>query len=516
MKVLLVNPPSSNDNSQISFPINLMILSSVIEEMDSVAEVLDLDYMLKTKQIVNDDQIINQMVDIISNYNIQHIGFTTNCSNYPMVIELAKRMSERKPSSFLFLGGPQASVSYYETLQQFDFIDLIVVGEGEIILRELVANKFNLSRKITGIAYRHQNNIIYTNERDLIENLDDSPDIKYDSISITKYWDEIKQNEIPVFPIEVGRGCPYNCTFCSSSIFWKQKYRTKSVDKVIAEIKQLMDQYGINRFNFVHDNLTFNNRYCEEISSRIIEENLDIQWNCSSRIDQINEDLVRLMHMAGCRGIFFGIETGSPRLQRSIRKGINLDKVIDTLKLVKNIGIKATTSFIIGFPDETEEEYNQTIQLALDCRLSGSPTELQILSPMVRTDLFSQYKNLCFYSENIYQRLWYDDASLEIYPQLKDNKEAFSFFYSYKGKFLDFYFVLFSYLLFLLTINNSSVELKEYLQNTNISFSEIAKEYFRKYDIQNIVKERDKTAFFSTVYKCYQMIRKNIHKEEAQ
>lgn len=158
----------------------------------------------------------------------------------------------------IIFGGPHAGFVDKETLESFDFIDVIVRGEGEHTLLELL-DAFQAKKpfdRIKGITYRSEADIIRTPARDVIDHLDELPLPSYHLIENVDYYYE---NEAERFiEIEAGRGCPFLCKFCSTSVFFSRKYRVKSPEKLIAEMKWLKKNWGITLFGLIHDNLTVN------------------------------------------------------------------------------------------------------------------------------------------------------------------------------------------------------------------------------------------------------------------
>ncbi len=502
MRFLLINPASSNDKTLIYNPIGLMILDSIIKETGNYSRILDLDYLVSLDKI-DKTNFFEEALRIILESSVDYIGFTTNCLNYPIVMELAKKIKEKRPQLYIFLGGPHASMTYEETLKTFDFIDLIVVGEGENTIKDLLKNNFRPSERILGISFREGEDIVFTGERGLIHDLDQIPRINYKSLKIKEYWNEMMEVSSQKFQIEIGRGCPCDCSFCSTSVFWKRKYRVKSVERVISEIKELYFGFGIDKFEFIHDNLTVNQEYCEKLCTEIENAKLKITWECNSRIDQIDEDLIGKLKNAGCKNIFFGIETGSIRLQKVIKKNINLKSVKSNLRMVISHGIKPITSFILGYPDETEEELNQTLHLGLECAVIGSSVFLEVFSPIVKTELYNKNKDRTEYSEYLSSRLWIDPKKLDIYNFIRNNRALFSFFYSCRGDNLENIEIFLIFFVFIYLINNYPEQLQEYLfKNKYLPFDLIRKKCERN-KLGDFSKQYNKIDFFNYIYECY-------------
>ena len=165
------------------------------------------------------------------------------------------------------------------------------------------------------------------------------------------------------FPIEVGRGCPFGCTFCSTNSFWGRKYRLKSPERIVLEIKDAHQRYGTTKFKFTHDMFTLNRGKVMETCKLLKELDFPVEWAGSSRLDCVDRELIDVMADAGMKGLFLGIETGSPRMQKIINKKLDLSGAVDLVRHMNEKGIMVKISFMHGFPEETEEDLSQTIGL---------------------------------------------------------------------------------------------------------------------------------------------------------
>lgn len=291
------------------------------------------------------------------------ISIYTMCNNYHHALSLAKRIKDIRPDVYVIFAGPQASTVAKETLKKFEFVDFIALGEGEKtildILEYLESDMTGLKyeKEIKGLAYR-------TSNGEIVENWNRNNWCELDSLKPLQY--ELVDEEIydgqTAIDMEVGRGCPFACTYCSTSIFWERNFRVKSVEKVISEVRQYIKKYNVYRFAFHHDLLTANRQYIMELSREIIRNNLNIKWACYSRLDVIDDEMITEMSKAGCYQIYYGIETGSFRMQKIINKNLDLDKIYEVMDCMISNEVKAEFSFIIGYPEENKEDLLQTIE----------------------------------------------------------------------------------------------------------------------------------------------------------
>ena len=206
-----------------------------------------------------------------------------------------------------------------ETLENYPFVDIVARGEGETYITELVSAILKKSSLATvkGVAYRDEKGSICLTEMPSI--------IKGEELKEYTVLDLEQQpivNKSRAYSVEAGRGCPYGCSFCSTSIFWGRNFRIKPIEDIIYEVKYLRENYGIKRFRLEHDLFTANRNYIIQFCHALKKENLDITWGCSSRIDILDEDMMQNLKEAGCNSIYIGFETGSQNMQKKLKKNI--------------------------------------------------------------------------------------------------------------------------------------------------------------------------------------------------
>lgn len=343
-----------------------LILNSIVKQVyDSEwinFDLLNMDSASPFKYVRDMDENIHNIVDYILSKQPRIVGFYTICNSFEFVVEIAEKLKSANSSLTIILGGPHASVLAEEIFVSFNCFDFISVGESEkniLPLIESIMNNRDLSEyeKIPGLCYVGKNGKIYKNERAQLVDADEL--IKY-SVSVPNRY----KGKPPFIDIEGGRGCPFQCTFCSTSKFWRREHRVKPIDDLLEEISRYRQEYGINRFYIVHDHFVANRKHIMEFCKRIIEEKLDFEWSCSSRVDILDETLLDNMRAANCVEIYLGIETGSKKMQKDIKKYLDIDKAEQTIRYMKKIGIdEITTSFIFGFPHETIDDFRDTIKL---------------------------------------------------------------------------------------------------------------------------------------------------------
>jgi len=191
-----------------------------------------------------------------------------------------------------------------------------------------------------------------------------------------------------------SRGCPYNCTFCGSSKIWKRKLRVRSIDNILGEIEKLIKDYGKpgERFDikFWDDTFTSIRKNVINFCNALIQRGLNkkIRWYCLTRVNLIDEEILKLLKKSGCNAIALGIESGSDRILKAIRKRITTEQVRNAVKLIKKHGFRLNTYWMLGFPEETEEDIRASINFLTELRPDSA--FVSVLVPFVGTDEYEK------------------------------------------------------------------------------------------------------------------------------
>jgi anaerobic magnesium-protoporphyrin IX monomethyl ester cyclase len=307
--------------------------------------------------------------------------FTHNRSDSLRLARLAKKLDRR---CFVVLGGAHATHASGEILSGHPEVDAVVLGEGETTLVELLAALRSGSPlgAVPGIAYREEGKTVATVPRGAIQDLDSLP-VAGELVGRSIAVDYRRQLEFVI----TSRGCPANCLFCSSPLFWGRGVRFRSPDSVVAELRLLKERYGLIYFSFRDDTFTADRRRVLEICRLIEEQKLSLLWNCQSRVTAVDEEMLIAMKRAGCECIQFGVESGSPEMLKALGKRILPADVERAAAAVRRVGINLSVYLITGIPGESDADLKQTLRLIETIR----PQDGQV-SPLVYypgTRLFS-------------------------------------------------------------------------------------------------------------------------------
>jgi radical SAM superfamily enzyme YgiQ (UPF0313 family) len=388
-KVLLTNSPAPPHGQSPFFclekrpPLGLGFIASTLEKngvevdfVDNYVEPIDIrKYILETKP--------------------DYVGISVNTICFQ---EFLKMFDSIKDLDVKFVcGGPHVSVMPESIPQEVDYI---VIGEGEKAMLDIVNGKTN-SKFVCP---------------EPIKNLDELPGPKWEMFEGIKYWDWMEfLDGRPVFSLNTSRGCPFGCNFCSVSSIWGRTYRYLSADKIIEEIKYLINKYSCHSFYCREDNFTFNKQrvidFCEKAKP------LGIEFVCESRIDNLNRELLEKLKDSGLKGLYLGTESGSDRVLKLMNKNITVAMIREKVNLIKEVGIKIMASWVIHCPGETQEEAEQTFLLAkeLNCEINnmnifaGIPTS-KFYNDLLVTKEYEKIDN-CF----IIRPKGYDEWAKRVY-----------------------------------------------------------------------------------------------------
>jgi len=340
-------------------PLGLAYVAAALEKADFQVEILD-NYHIKKP--------IEDVKLEIKRLEPEIVGITCGSVTYRRCIETAKAVKEVLPSCKIVVGGWQPSYMP-ESLLQHPEIDYLVMGEGERAMVELANNIVegedkSAIAKISGIAYRHNGKTV-TTPPTFIKDIDQIPFPARHLLPMHIYDRTAPYFDAsPMDTMNVVRGCPHNCAYCETKKLWGSRVRAFSPPRVVAEINDLAQNYGSKGVYFVGDNFAINKKRTLELCKLIKKENLDIEWVCDSRVDQVSRELLREMKDSGCRTIWFGVESGSAPILEKLNKKITIEQVTHAFKLCKEIGIRIACSFMLGIPGETIEDMKATFKFA--------------------------------------------------------------------------------------------------------------------------------------------------------
>jgi radical SAM superfamily enzyme YgiQ (UPF0313 family) len=377
LRVLLTQPPLST-NPEVGPPVGLCTLAAWLIHKGHEVSVLDLD--LAVKGLPAGQEIYRGLLaDAVRDFVPQVVGVTSMFNNSLQAERLTRTVKDCDDSIVTVGGGSHFGALTRQSLRRIPTLDYAIEGEGEEAFARLldalaagaaVADIPRLCHRVDGEARQNPSSGLM----DLAEIPPVWPLVE-GCIDIGQYARTIPTGVARrTVYIEAGRGCPFACTFCATAPFWERKYRVKPVATLLAEIRFLHERYGYNGFMLVHDLLTVDKDFLNDLSEAVRESRLPVEWMANHRTDIDLHGLLPKMKAAGCWAMFFGIESASTRLQKTMRKGLKREGIVSTITGLADLGIGSTCSFVIGFPDETPEELSATVALGADLKLRGAGT----------------------------------------------------------------------------------------------------------------------------------------------
>lgn len=283
------------------------------------------------------------------------VGISSLTSGIKSAVMLAKSIkSEFKKEIIVGIGGSHINVDP-TFINRYPCFDFSVAGEGELTFTEIV-KKIIQGKKLTQKIFQGKN----------VENLDEIPFPARHLIDIRNYYptEYAKAKSKLSVGIVGSRGCPFNCNFCSRDKNWR-KVRFRSGKNIVAEMKNVAEKFG-NRFTFTDDALTLNHKVVEEMCDEIRRSGNKFVWNAMTRADCVNEKLIIKMKNAGCEELFFGVESGNDRVRNKvINKNLSDEAIRKAIRLCQKHGVRASIFLMLGFPTETKEELEDTVNFGL-------------------------------------------------------------------------------------------------------------------------------------------------------
>lgn len=367
-ELVLVNPPLTSweqycylqQTSNNVAPLGLLNLAAVTREAGIETAIVDAE-----AQGLSYEQAVKKTLS----HRPRVVAVTAVTLSISNAASFATGVKDEDPSVKVAVGGPHLSAAPEATMERYPQFDVGAIGEGEVTVLELMeAFRGNRSfESIKGLILRGDDGLFRTPRREYLESLDHLPLQAWD---LLERFPEIYTppahsfGRLPVAALYTTRGCPAQCTFCSKNVFGS-KIRFFSADYVLNALRHLSEKYGVREVKFYDDNMTFSKDRFYAICEGIIREKMDITWTCVSRVDLVDEEMLKLARSAGCWQISYGLEAASERLLKFMKKGTNLDKVRRALAATHKAGIRTRGYYMAGLPTQTQEELEQTVRFAL-------------------------------------------------------------------------------------------------------------------------------------------------------
>ena len=331
----------------------------------------------------------------VRDYNIDFVGIYSNTICFKDTLFLINGLHRMRMSGDwsgkILVGGPHASV-VPDTIP--DVVDVVVVGEGDKTILDIVEG-VDLGDVV------HSDRLTQTQ-------LNKLPFQPWDIFTRSPYdftcpW----MDATPTFTLNTSRGCPFNCSFCSVNSIFGFKYTRFGADRIVSEIKHLVEKYGAKGIYFREDNFTVDIKRIKRFCGLLQKKNINITWACETRVDNLDRDIIKMMSDAGCKAFYLGVESGSQKILDIVNKKIDIEQVENVINWGKKFGIRSYCSLITGVPGETFKDYKMTMNLMK--RLKPYSYSFNVFVGIPYSDLYRK----CL-DENLYEYI--DDVGLMYLP----------------------------------------------------------------------------------------------------
>lgn len=455
MKILLINPPflRLKGIKKVFFPLGLGYLASSLNRNGFICKIYNAEIPAEKlrESIDNKSLLINhydyikalgdnqhivwkEIKQTLANFNPDIVGVSVMSPIYGSALKISQIVKEYSKDCKVIWGGAHPTVEAGRVLLE-KTVDFIIRGEGENTIVELCKSIASGRPKdfsdIKGLSYRVNGNILHNQPRELVKDLDI---LTFPARKLLLYGHLYPSSAFGT--LITSRGCPFECGYCSAHHIWGRDVRFRTTENVISELINIYDNYKTREFYFFDDNFTLNHGYASKLCNAIIKRKLDISWNCITRADLIDDGLLKIMKEAGCSHIDIGIESASPRILELINKKVTLGQIKQTSRLLKNNRMSWGAFFMMGFPQETENELKKTLQFMKE--LSPISIEFSLFTPYPGTKLYELSKKLRAISEDVdWSR--FSHQSPENYFMKNVSREKFDYYLKEFSKFIDAY-----------------------------------------------------------------------------
>jgi radical SAM superfamily enzyme YgiQ (UPF0313 family) len=336
-------------------PLGILYVSAFLKENGINNNIFDTTFSSKDKL---KKYLINEQPDYVAIY----VNLMTKINVLEIIKFIKSNNSINKAK--IILGGPEIRYNANDLLEHG--ADYLVIGEGEATTLELInklqsINEIDLSN-VNGIGFKNtEGKIIFTPERTLINNIDELPFPNRSGIEISDYQNAWKtRHGLDAVSISTMRGCPYTCKWCSRAVYGLT-YRRRSPQIVVKELRHIKENYNPDTIWFVDDVFTISHKWLSGFNEELKKNNLKIKFECITRADRMNEEVIKTMKESGCFRVWIGAESGSQRIIDAMDRRVKVEQVREMINLSRKYGIEAGTFIMLGYPGETERDIEETI-----------------------------------------------------------------------------------------------------------------------------------------------------------
>lgn len=411
LKVLLIKPPYSRlkkSGQAAYFPLGLGYLAAVLDKENFDVKIYHAEnprfpgevfmedeeavFYQRSKsqkryfEVIKNDQhpIWNEIRKTLDDFKPDIVGISVLTVDVPSSLKVSEICKQYNSNMPVVWGGVHPTFLPEDVLQ-YSSVDFVVRGEGEKTFLGLCKNvekKITDFSEVKGISYKKDGHIIHNPQQPLIEDLDTIP---FPATHLILYPESFDYKSMG--SMIASRGCPWRCTFCSSRLFWEKKMRFRSPENVVSEIKEIKERYGVRYVMFWDDSFSASRKTILRFCKKMTEAKLNVLWRTATRADLVDDEILYWMKKSGCVKLEIGVETGSRRMQKIINKDVDNSVIQQAFHNIKTNGIAAGAFFMLGFPEETLNDIEQTFCLMKD--LPAEDFAYNIFDPMPGSELWN-------------------------------------------------------------------------------------------------------------------------------
>ena len=381
MKITLINPPypPSVHSHPPFIPLGLGYLGAVAEKAGHQVTIIDCQAEKLTYETFT-ARIAQTPSDII--------GVTATTLLYKSAMKLITIAKQAHPPAVTMLGGSHGTFWDENALNEYPSLDVVVRREGErtfIELLEKIQAQESLAN-VLGITYRNGDKIVRNADRPFIDDLDSIPFPAHHLMPL----ESLKRDGKILFPLISSRGCVFWCDFCSTVRMFGRGYRWRSPKNVVDEMQLVHGKYGVKQVTFYDDAFTVDRNRVLKICEELHERKLDMMWDCGTRVDMVDRELLQTMRNAGCFAVWLGVESGSEAILGAMNKSIKLDQTRKAYKTAHEVGLMTIANVVLGFPGETEKTAKETIRFVKE--LNPDDVGFYVATPYPGTPMYEEVK----------------------------------------------------------------------------------------------------------------------------
>ncbi len=390
--ILLINPPFSRKEeyrfwfsslgTKANPPLGLAYIASACIEKGYSVRIID---------ALAEGLTLKELKKRIAEVDPKIVGVTATTPMINNAFEVLRLAKECSKTTLTVLGGPHITSESFSSMQECGDLDVGVLGEGEVTFAELAEVYLSSDKrldKVAGIIYRQDGQFVTNRRREYIKDINDIPLPAYDLLPMHLYSPSpLNYRRFPAISMLSSRGCPFQCSFCTKSIFG-DVVRKLNPGKVYEQVKYLVDNYKIKEIHFYDDTFILGKDWVKEVCSYL--EKLDISWWCNGHVDIISEEVLFYLKKAGCYRIYYGVESASEKSLRLLNKVSSVEKIRYAFKITREAKIKAGAFMILGIPGENGQDMQRSIDLVKE--IKADHAVFSIMTPYPGTEIYKDFK----------------------------------------------------------------------------------------------------------------------------